>query len=208
MRPAPERLKVRFCPQDWVGGVATATSAPELVDVTDQVLQMRAEEIAALRDGRPEASALIDPVARGHFGPYSVLCEADICVFFRINNITELTQEVLDTRRCGLTPKGQVLAHEVEAGGSVWMLGVGPDKLHFAVRADDIDHAISECRETFPGNRCCPSAASPERISLSFLFLCKPGLAPGFFHPRSPKGLVYAPKATRCERRRGGVPHK
>lgn len=147
----PERLKVRFCPQDWIGGVATSTSPPEPVDVTELVLQMRADEIAAIRDGQPEAAALVDSIARGHFGPYSVLCESDICVFFRINSITELTQEVLDTRRCGLTPKRQVLAHEVEAGGSVWMLGVGLDKLHFAVRADDIDHAISECRQTFPG---------------------------------------------------------
>lgn len=39
------------------------------------------------------------------------------------------------------------------------MLGVSQDKVHYTCRADDIDQAVQQCREVFPG-RSVTSACS------------------------------------------------
>lgn len=146
-----ESLMVRFCPMEWIRGKAMPAGTPEAVDVTDVVLAMPATAIAALRDAEEGANALIDPATRGHYGPYIVKCEAAICSFLGVETISAVTQDVLDAKRAGQIPwSPYILPFDID-GGEVWMLGVGQEKIHFNCRADDIDDAISQCRQTFPG---------------------------------------------------------
>lgn len=146
----PQRLFVQFLPQAWTESGRAPCGAAECVDVTDEVLRLPAKALAAMRDGTEEAQSLIDPEARGHLGPYSVLCEAQFCAFFGVGNIGELTEEALEAKRGGApTPPPHVPLDL--PGGGVWMLGVGVEKIHFTCRADTIDDAIGQCRDAFPG---------------------------------------------------------
>ena len=126
-------------------------SYSDLVDVTEKVLAMPATAIAALRDAEESANALIDPESRGHYGPYVVKCEAAICSFLGVERIDAVTEDVLDAKRAGQIPwSPRILPFDLD-GDDFWMLGVGQEKIHFTCQADDIDDAINQCRETFPG---------------------------------------------------------
>ena len=146
----PQRLFVQFLPQVWVSSGRAPCGAAEAVDVTEEVLRQSAEALAGMRDGTDAAASLVDPESRGHLGPYSVFCEAQICAFFGVNSIVEITSEALEAKRAGApTPPAHVPLDL--PGGSIWMMGVGVEKVHFTCRADTIDDAIGQCREAFPG---------------------------------------------------------
>lgn len=146
----PQRLFVQFLPQVWVSSGRAPCGAAEAVDVTEEVLRQSAEALAAMRDGTEAAASLVDPESRGHLGPYSVLCEAQICAFFGVNTIGEITAEALAAKRAGAPTLPAHVPVDLP-GGSIWMMGVGVEKVHFTCRADTIDDAIGQCREAFPG---------------------------------------------------------
>ncbi len=146
----PQRLYVQFLPQTWTSSGRAPCGAAEAVDVTEEVLRQSADVLADIRDGTEAAARLVDPESRGHLGPYSVLCEAQICAFFGVNAIGDITAESLEAKRAGApTPPTHVPLDL--PGGSIWMMGVGVEKVHFTCRADTIDDAIGQCREAFPG---------------------------------------------------------
>lgn len=146
----PQRLYVQFLPQTWTESGRAPCGAAECVDVTDEVLGRSAEALAAMHDGTEAALSLVDPESRGHLGPYSVLCEAQFCAFFGVSSINELTEEALEAKRAGAPTPPPHVPMDLP-GGSVWMLGVGVEKIHFTCRADTIDDAIGQCRDAFPG---------------------------------------------------------
>jgi len=146
----PQRLFVQFLPQTWTESGRASCGAAEDVDVTDEVLRQPADVLADMRDGSEAAASLVDPESRGHLGPYSVLCEAQFCAFFGVNSVSDITGDALEAKRAGaLTLPGHVPLDLT--GGSVWMIGVGVEKIHYTCRADTIDDAIGKCREAFPG---------------------------------------------------------
>jgi len=155
-----QRLFVQFYPQDWAGGSAVPAGAAEAVDVTDQVLAMAPEAIAELRDAQPSAEVLVDPEARGHYGPFWVACEDALCAFFGVAHVSAITADILQARQSGSPAAAAAAPMPLKHDGSVWMMTVvGNERVTYACGADDIDHAISQCREAFPHHRlaaaCC-----------------------------------------------------
>lgn len=145
-----EPLFVNFYPQYWVGDNALPAGPAERVDVTDQVLAMSAAELAAIQDGTASADALVDPETRGHYGPYTVTCEAALRGFFGVTSLSELTQEIITDKKAGLVRRAPRGAPDLDTG-SVWMMGVGVERVFFTCRADSIDEALAQTRQTFPG---------------------------------------------------------
>ncbi len=146
----PEPLFVSFYPQYWVGESAVPAGPAERVDVTDAVLAMPATEISALRDASPDADALVDPEARGHYGPYTVACEGALRAFFKVDGLADLTQEIVDKKKEGMTLMKRRAAPELD-GGSIWMMAVGAERVFFTCHADSIDQALAQTRDAFPG---------------------------------------------------------
>lgn len=145
-----EPLFVNFYPQYWVGDNALPVGRAERVDVTDQVLAMTPQDIAAIQDGTASADALIDPEMRGHYGPYTVTAEAALRAFFGVTSLSEVTQEIINGKKAGLVRRTRRSAPELD-DGSVWMMAVGVDRVFFTCRADSIDQALAKARESFPG---------------------------------------------------------
>lgn len=153
----PEPLMVNFHPLTWIAGNAQPAGAPEPVDVTDHVLAMPAAEIAQLRDGSAAADALVDAEGRGHWGPHTVTCELNVCSFFGVNSLDEITQKCVDEKRAGLRPS--VRSNPVLEGEGVWMMGVGVEPVFFTCRAASIDDALTQTRQSFPGARVSSASA-------------------------------------------------
>lgn len=100
----PERVFASFQPHDWIAGEAVPVGQPESVDITEAVNSMPAAALAQLRDGQPSANALVDPQARGHYGPYSVLCEEAVCFYYRVVHISALTADIVAARARSAPP--------------------------------------------------------------------------------------------------------
>lgn len=145
-----EPLFANFIPQDWAGDRAVPAGAAEPVDVTDLILAMPATEIAALRDGTPGAEALVDPEALGHYGPYTVSCEAALRGFFGVKSLSELTQQIVDDKLAA-RPRHTVRSSPELEGDPVWVVGVGHKKEIFTCQAASIDSALEQTRMAFPG---------------------------------------------------------
>lgn len=145
-----EPLFVNFYPQYWVGDNALPAGPAERVDVTDKVLAMAPNEIAAIQDGTVTADALVDPEERGHLGPYTVACEGALRAFFGVRSLSELTQEIINEKRAGLVRRAPRAAPDFD-GGNVWMMAVGVERVFFTCTAESIDDALAQTRETFPG---------------------------------------------------------
>lgn len=145
-----EPLFVNFYPQYWVGENVQPAGPAERVDVTDQVLAMSAEQIMVIKDGTASADALVDPEMRGHYGPYTVTCEGALRAFFGVSSLSEVTQEIINDKKAGLVRRAPRTAPELE-GGSVWMMGVGVERVFFTCRAESIDEALAQTRQSFPG---------------------------------------------------------
>lgn len=146
----PLPLFVQFHPQTWVGEQPVSAGAAERVDVTDQVLAMAVADIATLQDCTPAANALVDAESRGHYGPYTVCCEAALRNFFGVKSLAELTQDIVDEMREGRARIAPRSSPELE-GDAIWMMGVGRERVYFTCHAASIDDALAQTRTSFPG---------------------------------------------------------
>lgn len=148
----PERLFVAFQPQEWVQEGVTNHGAPEPVDATSVVLHMDGVQVAQLRDGSPAAAALVDPEARGHYGPYTVACEAALCAFLDVPGVEHINQDRLDRKRAALLVQAAAmpLTTPDEDRAGVWAVPVGDHGAHYFCDASGRSNALMQCRTTFP----------------------------------------------------------
>lgn len=98
-RPDGELLEKRilavFLPQAWVNDYATYIDGQQAVDVTKVVLEMDLQKIHALRDYSDSTDALIDTVALGHNGPFTVRAKDSICDFFEVKDLSDIAESML-----------------------------------------------------------------------------------------------------------------
>lgn len=90
-----KRILAVFLPQAWVNDYATYIDGQQAVDVTQVVLQMDLRKIHALRDYSDSTDALIDTVALGHNGPFTVRAKDSICDFFEAKDLSDITESML-----------------------------------------------------------------------------------------------------------------
>lgn len=109
--PAAQRILVQFCPLAWLGSGTVPAGAPELVDVTDKLLQMTSQEICRARDGSPTANELVEAEDRGHLGPHRVMCEQALCRYFGVEDVADVTEDVIAIRRDGKNRSARRPAH-------------------------------------------------------------------------------------------------
>lgn len=146
----PQRLFVKFLPQTWITAGRATCGAAEDVDVTDEVLGLPAGVLSQLRDGEPSAEVLVDPESRGHLGPYSVFCEAQICAFFGVSQAADITEAVIDAKRAGVKFDRNRLLLDLN-GEAAWTLGVGASNPPQACLAANTAPAGGQRVEPFPG---------------------------------------------------------
>ena len=146
-----EALFVNFYPQYWVGENVLPAGPAERVDVTDQVLAMSPEQIAAIKDGTASAETLVDPEMRGHYGPYTVTGEGALRAFFGVTSLSDVTQEIINDKRAGLVRRAPRAAPDLDDHAGVWMMGVGVERVFFTCPAESIDEALEKTRQSFPG---------------------------------------------------------
>jgi hypothetical protein len=144
------RLVVQFIPKHWIGNHAVPSSPAEAVDATAALLGMAPEEIRGLRDGNAASDNLVDPIARGHFGPYAVLCEEAVSSFFGVADVRQVTQGMLDEKRA-MCEQAALDGDNPEPGEPRWLMVCGQEKRTFACRAPSIEQAIAHCTFAFPG---------------------------------------------------------
>lgn len=146
----PQRLYVKFLPQTWVSSGRASCGAAEDVDVTDAVLGLPAGVLSRLRDGDPQAEVLVDPESRGHLGPYSVFCEAQICAFFGVSQVADITEAVIEAKRAGANFLPSRLLLDLN-GEAAWTLGVGASNPPQAILAANSAPDAGQGIETFRG---------------------------------------------------------
>lgn len=142
---APRRLTVSFIPQQWISDVAIPCSAPEPVDATDHMLSLGLPQIHALRDASDSSDDFVDPLDRAHYGPYAVHCVEAICEYFSVDRLTNITEEMLAAAR-----RGEYLEEDLTHLLRSWLVICGEDRMSFICQAEDVEHAIEQCRNAYP----------------------------------------------------------
>lgn len=142
---APRRLTVSFIPQQWISDVAIPCSAHEPVDATDHMLSLGLPQIHALRDASDSSDDFVDPLDRAHYGPYAVHCVEAICEYFSVDRLTNITEEMLAAAR-----RGEYLEEDRTHLLSSWLVICGEDRMSFICQAEDVEHAIEQCRNAYP----------------------------------------------------------
>lgn len=142
---APRRLTVSFIPQQWISDVAIPCSAHEPVDATDHMLSLGLPQIHALRDASDSSDDFVDPLDRAHYGPYAVHCVEAICEYFSVDRLTNITEEMLAAAR-----RGEYLEEDRTHLLRSWLVICGEDRMSFICQAEDVEHAIEQCRNAYP----------------------------------------------------------
>lgn len=106
------RIIARFQPQVWVFDNAMDIEGECGVDVTRKVLAREVSDIRAMQDDTYESDHLVDLAALGHDGPFEVNVEDAICRFFRVSELSEIDERMLQRERTRL---GIVVAPSPEA---------------------------------------------------------------------------------------------
>ncbi|MBB5546550.1 hypothetical protein [Paraburkholderia fungorum] len=100
------RIVACFQPQAWVNNCATDVDGQQDLDVTGVVLNMDLNRIHALEDYRDSTDILVNPVALGHNGPFTVRVVDSVCEYFDVGALAEVTQEHIDEARSEVTLVG------------------------------------------------------------------------------------------------------
>lgn len=108
-----KRILAVFLPQAWVNNSATYIDGQQAVDVTQVVLEMDLQKIHALRDYRDSTDALVDGVALGHNGPFTVRAKDSICDFFEVKDLSDITECMLLAARKATLKLPGILAETV-----------------------------------------------------------------------------------------------
>jgi hypothetical protein len=105
-RPRPTAIIATWHPQAWVGDLATRAGDPVEFDVTRAVLALPLAEIRTLRDDQSPIDYLADAAGVGadHGGPFWVEVQQAAERFFGVDNLADVTREMLDAARAALLP--------------------------------------------------------------------------------------------------------
>lgn len=91
----PNGCKITFQPQEWVNDYATNSGPAVEVDVTVKILNMTADEVHELGTDSWASDNLIDTDVLGHDGPFYVSCDFGIQEFFNVEDIEDITNEMI-----------------------------------------------------------------------------------------------------------------
>lgn len=95
----PGGVTAIFYPQVWNNDYAEPAGDPVEFDITADILKMSASEISKLRDDQDESDELADLDALGHSGPFRVECEFSICRFFDVDELEDITEDMVAKKR-------------------------------------------------------------------------------------------------------------
>ncbi|MGF6440224.1 hypothetical protein [Paraburkholderia youngii] len=93
------RITAHFQPQAWQNDYTIDIDGAREVDVTAAVLKHELCRIHAFVDYKESVECLVDPVALGHDGPFSVRVTGSICDYFGVDRLDEIVEEMLGEAR-------------------------------------------------------------------------------------------------------------
>lgn len=147
------RLLVTFVPQAWINDMAIPIGKPELKDATAHLLQLSLAEIHGLKDKDASSDEFVDAIAWAHYGPYEVQAVEAVKYYFAVQDLREITQEMLDEARLGLLSAQAQVQHKTHTESALehWIVTYGEGALMFSCQAEGIGHAIEQCENAYPG---------------------------------------------------------
>jgi hypothetical protein len=80
-------------------GKTIQIDAPRRVDVTWAVLGMSLTRIKRLKDRSSSSGALVQEILRGDSWPYLVEVTGQVCAYFEVSNLSEITKSMLQKAR-------------------------------------------------------------------------------------------------------------
>jgi hypothetical protein len=95
LKPPQKRIVAVFQPQAWQNDYAIDVDGRTEVDVTEQVLALPLDRIHDLGDDDYDSDDLVDVEALGHNGPFYVEVVEQVCEFFGVEDLAEVTEDML-----------------------------------------------------------------------------------------------------------------
>lgn len=151
---APDKIIAAFQAQEVRGDLYCSVGDPVAVDVTERVLLQDATDIKRLRDDDYPSDHLCGEQADRHGGPFRVEVQEAIQQFFGVDDLSEITQDMVVSARQRLGI-GEPKDYEVEVHRTV------TKSLSVKVRAISADEAREKALES-AGNHDFTDAASGE----------------------------------------------
>lgn len=96
---AEKRIHAIFQPQAWKDDCVIEIDGRREVDVTGKVLRLTLADLIGLEDDSYETDDLVDLKELGHSGPFYVSVKDQVAEFFGVNDLSEVTQAMLDEAR-------------------------------------------------------------------------------------------------------------
>lgn len=92
-----KRILAVFQPQAWINDNATDIDGRVEVDVTTRVLGLSLERLQSLQDGRDSTDDLVygTSAASEHNGPFTVTVVNNVCDFFEVTALADISAEML-----------------------------------------------------------------------------------------------------------------
>ncbi|KKI36161.1 hypothetical protein VI03_25700 [Burkholderia vietnamiensis] len=108
-----KRIMAVFQPQAWVNDHAMDIDHRTDVDVTDKVLSLPLDTIHRLADDDYDTDDLVDLQALGHNGPFYVEVSKQVCEFFGVAELSDVTEDMLASARQATVKAPQYQDEEV-----------------------------------------------------------------------------------------------
>lgn len=108
-----KRIMAAFQPQAWVNDHAMDIDHRTDVDVTDKVLSLPLDAIHRLADDDYCTDDLVDLQALGHNGPFYVEVSEQVCEFFGVAELSDVTEYMLASARQATVKTPQYQDEEV-----------------------------------------------------------------------------------------------
>ncbi|KVV40961.1 hypothetical protein WT27_13650 [Burkholderia territorii] len=108
-----KRIMAAFQPQAWVNDHAMDIDHRTDVDVTDKVLSLPLDTIHRLADDDYDTDDLVDLQALGHNGPFYVEVSKQVCEFFGVAELSDVTEDMLVSARQATVKTPQYQDEEV-----------------------------------------------------------------------------------------------
>lgn len=101
-----KQILATFLPQAWIDDYAVEIDGRDDVDVTQRVLGLSLAQIHHLQDHRASTDDLLNgsSVALEHDGPFTVYVVDNICAFFGVTALSDITEQMLADARLAAKP--------------------------------------------------------------------------------------------------------
>jgi hypothetical protein len=113
----PNKLTATFRPQAWINDHAVDIDGSQEIDITDSILGKTAAEIRNIPDCSDNDNLYYDSPdysSIDHGGPFAVdVDETDICEFFGISEMDDLTDEIIAARRATVEAEAAVPSDKI-----------------------------------------------------------------------------------------------